>query len=152
MLHLLTGQPTHNTDWLEPLEDDSVVFTHCGSSSFALAERQPDITLASVRLMGRGVCALFPSKTGPVTLIGLVAHRAGYQLALLEGEAVSADMVFPGNPLRVRFPRPAEELIEWIHEQGIGHHWMAGHGHVGKEIRAWASIVGPELRLVEMVA
>ena len=58
-------------------------------------------------------------------------------------------MVFPGNPLRVRFNQPVEELIQWIHEQGISHHWVAGYGHLGAEIRALARISGPSFRLVE---
>ncbi|NQT18300.1 MAG: hypothetical protein HQ592_01250 [Planctomycetes bacterium] len=149
MLTLLTGEPTHNTDWLEPLEDGSVVFTHCGSGSFSLAENQSDITLASVRLMDQGVCALFTAKPGPVTLVSLLPLGDGYQCAVLEGEALSTQMVFPGNPLRVRFTQPTPQLIDWIHAEGIGHHWMAGYGHVAAEIRQWASIAGGPLRLVE---
>lgn len=148
MLTLLTGEPTHNTDWLEPMDDGSVVFAHCGSGSFSLAEKQDDIKLASVRLMGQGVCALFPAKPGPVTLLSLLPLGDGYQCAMLEGEAISTEMVFPGNPLRVRFPQPTSQLIDWIHAEGIGHHWMAGYGHVGEEIRQWASIAGGSLRLV----
>ena len=149
MLTLLTGGPTHNTDWLEPLEDGSVVMTHCGSGSFDLAENAGDITLDSVRLMGQGVCALFPAKPGAVTLVNLIPSGAGYQLALLEGRALSTEMVFPGNPLRVAFEAPTEELLDWIHAEGIGHHWMAGYGHVGAELRQWAKLAGPGLRLVE---
>jgi len=149
MLTLLTGQPTHNTDWLEPLDDGSVVLTHCGSGSFSLAQSPELVELASVRLMGQGVCALFPAKPGPVTLVNLLPRGDAYQLALLEGEALVTEMVFPGNPLRVRFECPTPQLIEWIHAEGIGHHWMAGYGHVGAEIRQWARIAGPSLRLVE---
>jgi len=149
MLMLLTGGPTHNTDWLEPMEDGSVVFTHCGSGSLSLAERPADITLAPVRLMEQGVCAMFPARPGPVTLIGLVPHARGYQCALLEGTAVSTDMVFPGNPVRVRFEQPTSVIIEWIHDQGIGHHWMVGYGRVAAEFRAWAKMLGPSLRLLE---
>jgi len=148
ILTLLTGQPTHNTDWLEPLEDGTVIFTHCGSGALGLAERAEDVQLASVRLMGQGVCALFPARPGPVTLVSLIPRGTGYQVALLEGEALSTTMVFPGNPLRVRFATPTPRLIDWIHEEGIGHHWMAGYGRVGEEIRCWASMVGPDLRLV----
>jgi len=149
MLTLLTGEPTHNTDWLEPLPDGTVVLTHCGSGSFSLAERREDITLDSVRLMGQGVCALFPARPGPVTLVNLVPHGDGYQLALLEGEARSTEMVFPGNPLRVRFGGRTPDLIAWIHDEGVGHHWMAGYGHVAEELRRWAALAGPALRLVE---
>ena len=148
ILTWLTGQPTHNTDWLEPLEDGSVVFTHCGSGSFSLAERASDITLASVRLMGQGVCALFPARPGPVTLLSLLPRGDGYQVAVLEGEAISSPMVFPGNPLRVKFARPVSEIIEWIFDEGIGHHWMAGYGHVGAMVAEWARLCGPGLRVL----
>ena len=148
ILTLLTGQPTHNTDWLEPLEDGTVVLTHCGSGSLSLAEKPEKIELASVRLMDQGACVLFPSKPGPVTLLNLIPRAAGYQLALLEGRAISTEMVFPGNPLRVEFDRPTPDLIDWIHCEGVGHHWMAGYGHVGEEIRRWAAMAGPDLRLI----
>ena len=148
MLTLLTGQPTHNTDWLEPLEDGSVILTHCGSGSLTLAENPMDITLAPVRLMEKGVCALFPARPGPVTLVSLLPCGDKYQLAVLEGEAISTSMVFPGNPLRVRFDCPVERLITWIHDEGIGHHWMAGYGHVGDEIREWARIVTADVRII----
>lgn len=149
MLQLLTGQPTHNTDWLEPLDDESVIFTHCGSGSFSLAEKRDSIKLGSVRLMNQGVCALFTAKPGPVTLININTHPQGYQCALLEGEALSTEMVFPGNPVRVRFGNPVKELITCIHDAGLGHHWMIGYGHVGAAVRAWAKIAGPALRLME---
>ena len=150
MLMGLTGEATHNTDWLDPLPDGSVVFTHCGSGSYRLAEKRGDITLAPVRLADRGVCSLFPARPGPVTLVSLMPVAAGYQVAVLEGEALSTEMVFPGNPLRVSFARPVDEIIRWIYDEGIGHHWAAGYGHVGAELRAWARIAGPAVRWVEM--
>jgi len=149
MLTLLTGGPTHNTDWLDPLEDGTIVFTHCGSGSFSLAERSEQISLEPVRLMSQGVCALFPAKPGPVTLVNLMPVGEGYQCALLEGEAISTDMVFPGNPVRVRFVEPVSVLLQWIHDAGVGHHWAIGYGHVGAEIRAWAYLAGETLRLIE---
>ncbi|MEI6513109.1 MAG: hypothetical protein WCO51_07520 [bacterium] len=150
MLTLLSSQPTHNTDWLDPMEDGTVIFTHCGSGSFSLAHKQSEIALNSVRLMGQGVCALFPAKPGHVTLIGFVPSLAGYQCALLEGEALPSELVFPGNPLRVRFNKPTPDIINWIHEEGIGHHWMIAYGSYGEEIRNWSKMVGPGFRLLEI--
>jgi L-fucose isomerase-like protein len=149
LLYLLTGEPTHHADWLEPLPDGTVVFTHCGSGSLSLAEQPREVVLGPVRLREQGVCALFPARPGPVTLVSLIPYRAGYQCALLEGEALSTEMVFPGNPVRVRFAQPPEALIQWIFEQGIGHHWAIGYGHVGAEIRQWARMCGEGLRLIE---
>jgi len=99
--------------------------------------------------MDQGVCALFPAKTGPVTLASLLPLGDGYQIALLEGEALPTEMVFLGNPLRVRFPQPTARIIEWVFAEGIGHHWMAGYGRFGDEIRQWADLCGPGLRLIQ---
>jgi L-fucose isomerase-like protein len=148
MLQLLTGQATHNTDWLDPVDAESVVFTHCGSGSFSLAEKQNDIRLAPVRLMNQGACALFTAKPGPVTLVNITAHLNGYQCAVLEGEAIPTEMVFPGNPVRVRFDEPVETLLDWIHDTGLGHHWMIGYGHVAAEIQAWSKIVSENMKFM----
>lgn len=147
ILQHLTGGPAHNTDCLDPLPDGSVVFAHCGASSYSLAADKKDITLAKVRLANQGVCSLFPAKSGPVTLVNILPEDRRYQLAVLEGEALPADMVFPGNPLRVKFSLPVNDVINWIFSEGIGHHWMAGYGHVGGEIKNLAGIIGPALRL-----
>ena len=149
MLQLLTGQPTHNTDWLDPADAHSVVFTHCGSGSLTLAENSGDIRISSVRLMRQGACALFTAKPGPVTLVNITPHAEGYQCGVLEGEAVHTEMVFPGNPVRVRFTQPVRTLIDWVHRAGLGHHWMIGYGHVAGEIRSWASMVGRGLTISE---
>jgi L-arabinose isomerase len=67
----------------------------------------------------------------------------------MQGEALSTEMVFPGNPVRVRFPHQTKHIIDWIFEAGIVHHWMVGYGHSAAEIRALAGIVGREFRLLE---
>ena len=150
LLMLLTGSPVHSTDWLDPLEDGSVVLTHCGSGSFDLAEQKDDIVLSPVRLMERGVCALFPAKPGPVTLVSLDPKPGGYRCAVLEGEAVKTDMVFPGNPVRVVFKQNTRDILDWIFREGIGHHWMVGYGHRAQELRMWGRIAGESLTIQEM--
>lgn len=141
ILSILSGGAVHSTDWLDPLPDDTVVFTHCGSGSLSLADPTGDVELQSVRLMDQGVCALFPGKTGPVTLVSLNAVEGGYQIACLEGEAVKADMVFPGNPVRVKFEIDVANIIDFIFREGIGHHWSIGYGHYEVVIREWAGML-----------
>ena len=148
ILTLLTNEPTHNTDWLEPVDDKTVIFSHCGAASFNLAENSKDITLAPVRLMNHGVCALGPAKPGPVTLMNLLPQGDSYRCAVLAGQAVSTDMVFPGNPVRVEFEHTASQLTEWIHDEGIGHHWMIGYGNVAAEITHWAHMAGQPFCLI----
>jgi L-fucose isomerase-like protein len=150
LLSRLAGAPTHNTDWLDPLDDGSVVFTHCGSGSLSLAENKEKISLEHVRLMDQGVCALFPSCAGPVTMLNLTSLEGEYKCALLEGEALKTEMLFPGNPLRVAFKRPLDQIMEWIFENGIGHHWMAVYGSFAREIKHWAKIAHKNLSLLEV--
>ena len=78
--------------------------------------------------MDRGVCCLFTARPGPVTLLNIVPKLDGYTMAALYGEAVKTEMVFPGNPLRVRFKSDYRQILAWIAEQGLGHHWMAAYG------------------------
>jgi L-fucose isomerase-like protein len=149
MLQLLSGEPGHSTDWLDPVDEASVVFTHCGSGSWSLAEKPETIRLASVRLMGQGVCSLFTAKPGPVTLVNITPQPDAYWCGILEGIAEPTEMVFPGNPVRVRFGQPVAKLIPWIHEAGLGHHWMIGYGHHAEALRTWAKLAGSSLRIVE---
>ena len=131
ILYQLTGQPIHNTDLLAVYEEDnSIVFSHCGSGGFSLAETKEQIVLSPVRLMNKGCCVLFPAKPGPVTLVNLVGRKGTYRMAIAPGEAISTGMIFPGNPIRVRFKTPIAQILDTIATEGIGHHWMIGYGDV----------------------
>ena len=145
MLTKLTGQPVHNTDLLDPIPaDNAIVFSHCGSGGFSLAPSLADVTLGPVRLMNCGLCTLFPARPGPVTLVNIVAERDGYRMGTLFGEAIETDMVFPGNPLRVRFGTDYRQILSWIAEEGLGHHWMAAYGDLRPELGHLAVMTGCE--------
>ncbi|MCC6445488.1 MAG: hypothetical protein IT210_18760 [Armatimonadetes bacterium] len=116
-----TGRPARNTDLLDPVpEESALVFSHCGSGGFSLAERPADIELAPVRLMDTGLCCRFPARPGPVTLLNLVPGGNTYRLNALYGEALPAPMRFPGNPLQVRFASDYQAILAWIAGNGIG--------------------------------
>ena len=145
MLTHLTGEPVHNTDLLDPVAaDNAIVFSHCGSGGFSLACDACEITLGPVRLMDHGVCALFLPRTGRVTLVNIVPSLDGYRLAVLPGEAIETGMVFPGNPLKVRFDSEFGQVLEWIATEGLGHHWMAGYGDLSRPLNDLADMVGCE--------
>jgi L-fucose isomerase-like protein len=146
MLNFLTGGPVHNTDLLDPVPaDNAIVYSHCGNGSFTLAESQQDITLGPVRLMNTGVCALFPARPGAVTLLDIVPTLDSYRMATTFGEAIPTDMVFPGNPLRVKFRSDYRRILSWIAEEGLGHHWMGGYGDVRRPLADLAKMIGVEL-------
>jgi len=146
LLTRLTGQPVHNTDLLDPIPThNSIVFSHCGSGGFSLASNPAAITLAPVRLMDRGLCCLFTARPGPCTLLNIVPTMAGYKLAALYGVALETTMVFPGNPLEVRFQADYRQILDWIVENGLGHHWMAAYGDLRPLLADLAGLIGCEL-------
>lgn len=143
MLYLLTGKPVHNTDFLAVYqEDDSAVLSHCGSGGFSLAEHGSDISLESVRLADKGVCVLFPGRPGKVTMVNLVGRKETYRMCVVGGEAVKTEMVFAGNPVRVRLPVNTEEFLKLVAREGFGHHWMIGYGDVKEELAEFCGLTG----------
>lgn len=150
MLTQVTGQPVHNTDLLDPIpSENAIVFTHCGSGGFSLANRCSQITLGSVRLMNRGMWCVFTARPGPVTLVNVVPTLDGYRIGGLYGEAGETEMVFPGNPLRVRVESEDRNILAWIAEEGLGHHWMAAYGDLRQPLSDLAEMVGGEWRIQE---
>ena len=109
-----------------------------------MAEDPSKITLAPVRLMDWGLCCLFPARPGPVTLVDIVPALDGYKMGVLFGEALRTEMVFPGNPLKVRFESDHREVLSWIAEEELGHHWMAAYGDFREELSDLAGMVGCE--------
>jgi L-fucose isomerase-like protein len=143
ILTRLTGQPVHNTDGLGvDLDENSIVFSHCGNGSTTLAETPESVEAAHVRLMHRGCCLLFPGKPGPVTLVNLVGRRGTYRIGIAVGEAVSTDMVFAGNPTKVIFANGARRYLDAVAEAGLGHHWMIGYGDVRPQLTELAALIG----------
>jgi L-arabinose isomerase len=143
MLYELTGSPANNTDLLAVHEEDNtILFSHCGSSGFSIAEKKDAISLRPVRLAHKGVCVLFPGKPGKVTLVNLVGRQETYRMCIVSGEAISTEMEFPGNPVRVRMPIKIHEFLRLVAEEGFGHHWMIGYGEVRSELEQLASLNG----------
>ena len=150
ILGKLAGAPVHNTDMLDPIpEDNAFVFSHCGAGGFSLAADPSKIQLGPVRLMDQGVVALFTARPGPVTLLNVVAAIDGYRMGVLFGEALETDMVFPGNPLKVTFATPYRDVLAWIAENGLGHHWMAVYGDLRQPLADLAGLVGCEILNLE---
>jgi len=76
-LSWFTGGPVHNTDLLaDDPEGNTVVFSHCGSGALCLASCQPDIILASCRLMDTGVTVAVSGAPRSRHRVNLVGPRA----------------------------------------------------------------------------
>jgi len=140
LLTLITGEPVHNTDMLDPIPaHNSLVLSHCGSGGFSLACGREQITLGPVRLMNQGLCCLFTARPGPCTLINLIPTMDGYRMGVLYGEAIDTTMVFPGNPLEVRFASDYRSILSWIVSQG------AAYGDLRPALADFAAMVGCEM-------
>lgn len=143
MIRYLTGLPVHNTDILGIYpQEDSIIFSHCGSGSFSLAKAASEVSLEPVRLADRGLCVLFPSRPGPVTMVNLVGTENTYRMCVVKAKAIETEMVFAGNPTRVVLPVPVNEFLEIVAKEGCGHHWAIGYGDVQTELVDFSSLIG----------
>jgi len=139
----LSGQPVHDIDPLYLFdEDNSLIGCHCGCGSFDLAVSKQSIELANVRLANKGVCVLFPSKPGKVTMANLVGRKGTYRMGVIEGEAIETDMIFPGNPIRIKLPIKISEFLDIVEECALGHHWIIAYGSYDKYLKQLALIMG----------
>ena len=139
LLYELSNKPVNNTDYLyHDNEKNTILFAHCGSSGFSIAEG--DIELAPVRLAETGVCSRFVTKTGTVTAVNICGHGDKFRMAVMVGESIPCGMEFPGNPVVIRFDKDVEQINEEIMKNGIGHHWMVGYGDFSKELRRFCEL------------
>jgi len=142
ILMALSGTPVHNIDPLYVYEDENCVLgSHCGCGSFKLSNTKSNIELANVRLANKGLCVLFPSKAGKVTMVNLVGKKGTYRMGVIEGDAIETDMVFPGNPIKIKLPISIEDYLDIIEECGLGHHWIIAYGNYGNYLRRLARLL-----------
>ena len=139
MLYDLSNKPINNTDLLY-LDDkeNTILFAHCGSSGFSIAEGEID--LAPVRLMETGVCTKFLVKPGKVTAVNICGHGEEFRLSFMVGDAIPCGMEFPGNPVKIKFEKPVSEINKEIMKNGIGHHWMVAYGDYSEVLKYFCNI------------
>lgn len=139
LLYDLSGKPINNTDLLYPdVEANTILFAHCGSSGFSIAEGE--IELAPVRLMERGVCTKFLVKPGKVTAVNICGHGEEFRLSFMVGDAIPCGMEFPGNPVKIKFEKSVLDINREIMKYGIGHHWMVAYGDFSEELKYFCKI------------
>lgn len=149
ILYWLSSTPVHNADLLTHFEEDnSILLSHCGSGSFDIADNPENICLAPVRLANKGVCVLFPGRSGKVTLLNLVGCEGTYRMTAISGEAVKTGMDFAGNPMRVVCETDVVYLMHRLAEIGAGHHWMICYGDVKRELEHLAVLLEVPFALI----
>ena len=139
----LSNAPVYDIDLLDMREDDNTILgSHCGCGAFPLARSKKEIQLSHVRLANEGVCVLFPSKPGEVTMANLVGRTGTYRMGILEGKALDVDMEFQGNPIKVKLPIEISRFSDIVEERGLGHHWIIAYGYHAEELKRVCSLLG----------
>ena len=121
--------------------ENTLITSHCGAGPPALADER-GFVLCPVRLAHSGVCIRYRTRPGPVTYVNLAGRRTNYRLCALGGDATPAEMVFEGNPMRIRLRTPFREIWNAVAKHGFGHHWMAVHGDVTAELAEFCRLTG----------
>jgi L-fucose isomerase-like protein len=146
ILMKLSGSPFHNIDPLYFYEDNNTLLgSHCGCGSFNLTNLSNQIELANVRLANKGLCVLFPSKPGKVTMANLVGRKGTYRLSIIEAEALQTEMVFPGNPIKLKLSLSINAFLDKVEKFGIGHHWIIVYGNYIEELKILSSLLNIDL-------
>ena len=135
LLQSLTGRAAFNGDFLRMYpETNEVLFSHCGAGAFSLATRPQDIRLRPSIETQDGLAICYPTKMeGPVTLVNLIGARETLRLSVMTGVGVTTDTEYEGTPLRVRFNRPVQDILQNLSRAGAGHHWNGGQGDLTQE-------------------
>ena len=135
-------------------QGDTGLFWHCGAAPVSLCKPgcTPELRKHSIIDGGdkKGIAVEFPLKPGPVTVmrIGDTRDGKGYRLLSISGEGIETGQMLHGTPLKVRFKRPAAELIEKLVDSGFEHHYVLCHGDIVKELRQFAKLL--DLELIEL--
>jgi L-arabinose isomerase len=129
-------------------DEGFVLMGHDGPGHVAIAQEQP--TLRALKLYhgksGAGLSVEFKVRYGPVTIVGCTQTEGGrLKLLAAEGESIPGETFRIGNTnSRLRFGLgPAEFLERWCAE-GPTHHVALGVGHVAREVRTVATLLGLE--------
>ena len=143
LMHHIGSAPVHNTDLLDVDEtDNSCVLSHCGNSAISLAGSKDDVTLDSVRLTGQGAVSLYPARPGKVTMANLCGKKDSYRLTYIAAEAIEAEMVFPGIPVKAKLSCSIKAFLEQTANFGTGHHWMIAYGSMSRQLEYIGQILG----------
>src|SRR3954454_9301161 len=125
-----------------------VLMGHDGPGHVAIAQEQP--TLRSLKLFhgkrGAGLSVEFKVRYGPVTIVGCTQTEDGrLKLLAAEGESIPGETFRIGNTnSRLRFGLAPGEFLERWCDEGPTHHVALGVGHVAREVRTVARLLGVE--------
>lgn len=149
MLQWTADEPAFNTDLVDVnVEDDTVVFWHCGQAPISMADPEGPIgpTIHSNRKLP--LLNEFALKPGRVTLARLTQAKNEIRLVLGGAEVLRAPPSFSGTSGVARFDKPAGDVLERIMREGLEHHTALVYGEHRPALRRLAGML--DLPVIEL--
>lgn len=149
ILQWTAGAPAFNTDLVDvDVEDDTVVFWHCGQAPISMADREGPVRPAIHSNRKLPLLSEFALKPGRVTLARLTQARNAIRMVLGGAEMIRAPLSFSGTSGVARFDRPAAEILDRIMREGLEHHTALVYGEHRPALRRLAAML--DIPVVEL--
>ncbi len=125
-------------------DENTALMWHCGVAPRALCDKSCPATLDTYFAGGKGVTAGFVLKCGRVEMVRLDSVRGHYRLYTERGEAVPMQKQLTGTYAKVRFDRPANEVLDAIVYNGVAHHVSMVYGDFSAAFDIFARLTDTE--------
>ena len=149
VLQWTAGEPAFNTDLVDVnVEDDTVVFWHCGQAPISMADPEGPIgpTIHSNRKLP--LLNEFALKPGRITLARLTQAKNEIRMVLGGAEVLRAPPSFSGTSGVARFDKPASDVLDRIMREGLEHHTALVYGEHRPALRRLAGML--DLPVIEL--
>ncbi|SFP01544.1 L-fucose isomerase [Cohaesibacter marisflavi] len=146
VLQNASGGSVFNTDLVDVnLEDDTIVFWHCGQAPIDMADREQTIqgTIHSNRKLP--LLSEFALKPGRITVARFSQGHEKLRLILAGAEMIKAPLAFSGTAGTAKPDIPVAEFLDRMISEGLEHHTALTYGDHRPVLRAIAKRLGIEV-------
>ena len=146
VLQNASGGSVFNTDLVDVnLEDDTIVFWHCGQAPIDMADREQTVqgTIHSNRKLP--LLSEFALKPGRITVARFSQGHEKLRLILAGAEMIKAPLAFSGTAGTAKPDIPVAEFLDRMISEGLEHHTALTYGDHRPVLRAIAKRLGIEV-------
>jgi len=135
--YAITGESVFFADFVNFIDNDTLLFWHCGNAPYNLATSKP----VCQRIFG-GLSTISSLKGGIVTIFRLNSIKGEFMLHAGVGEAIEAEPILKGSNILVRMRCGNKEFVESLLENGIPHHNAVVYKDITSELKEFAKFMG----------
>lgn len=146
VLQNASGGSVFNTDLVDVnIEDDTIVFWHCGQAPIDMADRDQPIqgTIHSNRKLP--LLSEFALKPGRITVARFSQGHEKLRLVLAGAEMIKAPLAFSGTAGTAKPDIPVADFLDRMISEGLEHHTALTYGDHRPVLRAIAKRLGIEV-------